>query len=327
MSTKFKRTMRAGLLAVCVAAMGCTSTLVYAEPSTKDLEDKTSGLKGELNNLNNELNSLGSEMDSISQQIEETTKAMESTKERLDEAQKKGEKQYEDMKLRIKYMYEAGDTSFIELLCSAENMTDFLNKTDFIKNVSEYDRNMLVELQKTQDSIMEEGKKLEEQQASLQDMQEDLNTKRSTLESKISSTSTQLDEYSGQLARAKEAEKLLQAAPSGQAADNYPQTPSVSTDGKRSLGVFRISHYCSCFYCCGAWGGTSTSTGTTPTAGRTIAVDPNVIPYGSRVIINGHTYVAEDSGGAIKGNKIDIFKSSHSEALSGGVYYAEVFSE
>ena len=61
------------------------------------------------------------------------------------------------------------------------------------------------------------------------------------------------------------------------------------------------------------------------TAGRTIAVDPKVIPIGSEVVINGHTYVAEDVGGVIKENRIDIYFNTHQEALEFGVQYAEVF--
>jgi len=53
-----------------------------------------------------------------------------------------------------------------------------------------------------------------------------------------------------------------------------------------------------------------TATGTIPEVGRTIAVDPKVIPYGSKVIVNGHTYIAEDTGGAIKGNRLDIYMGS-----------------
>ena len=68
----------------------------------------------------------------------------------------------------------------------------------------------------------------------------------------------------------------------------------------------------------------TTSTGTTPTPGRTIAVDPSVIPYGCEVIIDGHTYVAEDCGGAIKGNRIDILFATHDEALSWGKRTKEV---
>ena len=94
----------------------------------------------------------------------------------------------------------------------------------------------------------------------------------------------------------------------------------------RSLGEFVISHYCDCERCT-LDGDGITSTGTQATEGRTIAVDPEVIPYGTMVVIDGHTYIAEDCGGAIKGNRIDIFMDSHEEALQAGVRTAEVFEE
>lgn len=70
---------------------------------------------------------------------------------------------------------------------------------------------------------------------------------------------------------------------------------------------------------------TLTATGTTPTPGRTIAVDPDVIPYGTEVLIDGHIYVAEDTGGVIKGNRIDIAVETHEQALQMGLRSAEVF--
>lgn len=93
-----------------------------------------------------------------------------------------------------------------------------------------------------------------------------------------------------------------------------------------SLGEFRISHYCDCVSCCGKDDGI-TSTGVKAVAGRTIAVDPKVIPYGTVLYIDGEDYVAEDCGGAIKGNRLDIYCDSHEEALQRGVKYAEVFAE
>lgn len=75
--------------------------------------------------------------------------------------------------------------------------------------------------------------------------------------------------------------------------------------------------YCPCEKCCGKTDGI-TATGTRATAGRTIAVDPTVIPYGTEVIINGNTYVAEDCGGAIKENRIDVYFDTHEEALQFG---------
>lgn len=103
----------------------------------------------------------------------------------------------------------------------------------------------------------------------------------------------------------------------------------VEEPEQTSLGEFKITHYCPCPKCCGQWADGITSTGTTATEGRTIAVDPEVIPYGSEVVLvyadgTEATYIAEDCGGAIKDNRIDVYMSSHQAALDAGVKYAEV---
>lgn len=75
--------------------------------------------------------------------------------------------------------------------------------------------------------------------------------------------------------------------------------------------------YCPCKKCSDNWGDL-TATGVRAKEGRTIAVDPSVIPYGTEVIINGNTYIAEDCGGLIKGNKVDIYFDTHEETLKFG---------
>lgn len=102
------------------------------------------------------------------------------------------------------------------------------------------------------------------------------------------------------------------------------QTTEELTAELVNLGVFKLTAYCPCKKCSGQWG-TQTSTGATATQGRTIAVDPNIIPYGTAVVINGQEYIAEDCGGAVDGKHIDIFFNSHKEALKFGVQYAEVY--
>ena len=87
--------------------------------------------------------------------------------------------------------------------------------------------------------------------------------------------------------------------------------------------TFKLTAHCPCMQCCGKTDGI-TASGTKATEGRTIAVDPNVIPFGTEVIINGHTYIAEDKGGAIKDNRIDVYFDSHQDALEFGVQYADV---
>ena len=101
-----------------------------------------------------------------------------------------------------------------------------------------------------------------------------------------------------------------------------------------SIGVFTITAYCACEKCCGKtpdnpWYGI-TATGTRATEGRTVAVDPRVIPLGGTIYFEGPNglttgYIAEDTGGAIKGNRIDLYFDSHEVALEWGVRTLEVF--
>lgn len=99
---------------------------------------------------------------------------------------------------------------------------------------------------------------------------------------------------------------------------------SYEYDNSIEYGMFELTAYCNCYSCCGEWSGGPTATGVMPQAGRTIAVDPNVIPYGTKVLINGNVYVAEDCGGAIVGNRIDVYFGSHSEALDFGRQWAYI---
>lgn len=92
---------------------------------------------------------------------------------------------------------------------------------------------------------------------------------------------------------------------------------TTQTITEKYIGEFEITAYCPCVRCCGKSDGI-TATGTIATEGRTIAVDPSIIPYGSIVVIDGEEYIAEDCGGAIKNKRIDIFFESHQDALEYG---------
>ena len=78
-----------------------------------------------------------------------------------------------------------------------------------------------------------------------------------------------------------------------------------------------LTAYCPCVKCCGKSDGI-TASGTQATAGRTVAVDTRLIPYGTEISIDGKTYIAEDCGGKVKGYTIDVFFDSHEEALNFG---------
>lgn len=98
------------------------------------------------------------------------------------------------------------------------------------------------------------------------------------------------------------------------------------------LGEFTLTAYCPGRCCCGVWANGYTATGTLATEGRTIAVDPDSIPYGTHVLLiwpdgTQHSYIAEDCGGGVNGNHIDVFFNDHQAARVFGVQSAMVYLE
>lgn len=126
-------------------------------------------------------------------------------------------------------------------------------------------------------------------------------------------------------------DEILMEMPQVHTTEETPEETTAPTEEPQSvepvlesLGTFKLTAYCPCSKCCGEWADGITYTGTTATADRTVAVDPSVIPLGSTLYINGQAYIAEDIGGAIKKNRIDVFFDTHEDALEFGVLYANV---
>lgn len=105
-----------------------------------------------------------------------------------------------------------------------------------------------------------------------------------------------------------------------------------------NLGEFRLTAYCGCKKCCGKWGENrpvdengklivKTANGTVAIEGITVAADIDLLPYGTRIWIDGHEYTVQDCGSAINGNQIDVYFESHQEALEFGVQYKEIYIE
>lgn len=96
-----------------------------------------------------------------------------------------------------------------------------------------------------------------------------------------------------------------------------PAKETQAATKKVYLGKYTLTAYCPCKKCSGGHG-KKTASGKTAKQGRTIAVDKKKIKLGTKIKINGKTYTAEDTGGAIKGNRIDVYFSSHKKALQFG---------
>lgn len=95
-----------------------------------------------------------------------------------------------------------------------------------------------------------------------------------------------------------------------------------------SLGTFTVYAYCPCETCCGQWSGGPTASGVMPEEGRTVAADWDVLPAGTEIYIDGIGWrTVEDTGGAIRGDTIDIFFESHEEAAAFGVREVKLYQE
>ena len=107
----------------------------------------------------------------------------------------------------------------------------------------------------------------------------------------------------------------------------YPisiQARTISCSDLVDMGKFKLTAYCPCEDCSEGHG-YNTATETVAEEEKTIAVDPEVIDYGSKVLIGDTIYIAEDCGGKVKGDHIDIFMEDHSAVGKFGVKYTQIY--
>lgn len=225
MKKSFK-TLATRFLAIPLAIVFCSTSIIVHADTVSNLEQQTTNLQNQLNQLNNELNSLSSEITTIAKQIDESSASIEKARLDLAAAKLNEEMQYTAMKKRIKFMYETGNPSFLDMICKSSDMADFLNRTEFVKTITEYDRNMLAELKVIRSDIEEKETALENEQAHLLSMQETLKVKSNELQSKISSTSSELQASSEALANAKLAQEVASNT-TGNSGNSSTTTPSV----------------------------------------------------------------------------------------------------
>lgn len=230
-----KRWIQSGIALICSLAIVLSVFPVLADnEEINNLEDQSSSLESELQGINEDILALSDEISTTEMQVEMLNGEIARTSDELDEAMANEERQYEDMKARIKYMYEHGNATLLELLFSAEDMSDFLNKADFIENLSEYDRNALNDLKDIHQQIEDEQKTLETQQASLTDLQEQLQNQQTELQAKADATSTNLADVQARLQQAKEEEAARIAAEeeaARQAAASVNNNPGSGNSG------------------------------------------------------------------------------------------------
>jgi len=223
MKMKVVRTLIAVLL---VTAM--TGITVFADDVNKITNDQQQA-QTELKRLQNELSVLLSQMDEVQGKMADVTTAMDQATVELQQAQDTQKQQYQDMKLRIKYMYEDQDATIMETLMTSDSMGEVLNKAEYMQKVYDYDRQKLDEMAVTSKTISDKKTQLTQQQDDLNVLQTDLTSKQTLLYTTISDKQKTVDNFPALLAAATEAaskKRMAEEAAAAQAAQtvfaSYP---------------------------------------------------------------------------------------------------------
>ena len=200
---KFKPIFRFYIACLCFIILITNAPTSLATDSIEELEQSAANQQTGLTDLRTELLTLTQESEDLLESITETKEAVRITELNLVAAELSQQSQYQRMSKRIKYMYENGAVSLLELICSAESMSDFINTTSFVFAITEYDREQLEELQVLYERISHESQELAKQQNELAQMQQTLEEKRTTLSTKITSAEASLALTASQLAEAR----------------------------------------------------------------------------------------------------------------------------
>ena len=169
-----------------------------------ELTDESKGITEELEELDDLLVEVLASVSLLEEDVEEVEEKIEVTKAELDEAIKTEEKQYADMKKRIQYMYEKGETSYVTLLLGASSIGDVMSRAEYIEQMYEYDQELLNEYIAAKEAVEEKKVQLEEEQAELEASLFELEQEKAALDELIAEKKKEQEDFETKLAKAKQ---------------------------------------------------------------------------------------------------------------------------
>lgn len=198
-----KRSIVSGVL-VLALSLGMVlnvnaTTIEEAQKKADELESKKDTAQAEKESLTNQLNGIIKEMEEAQKKLSKKQEEIQSAEEELVQAKVDENTQYQSMKKRIKYMYENGNTQFIEILIDSESIGDFLNKAEYVSQISAYDRNMLTEFQNTVEEVQAKEDSLKIEYTELTDLQNQLLGKQTEVETLLENKNVQLANLQSQI--------------------------------------------------------------------------------------------------------------------------------
>ncbi|MGN0350582.1 MAG: NlpC/P60 family protein [Roseburia sp.] len=211
--------------AVLLVAVGVSSLMPVSATNVNDAKKKKTEAQNNLDDVNNEISeiesaqqelesemneydaqllSLLTDMDILQGDIEAKQGEIDQANLDLEAAKETEASQYEAMKVRIQYMYEVGDSSIWTAIIGASSITDLLNRVEYVSEVYDYDRKLLVSYQETVQQVADLTEQLNIEMAEMEELELNYEEQQTELESVIAALSAQMDDFDSQLAEAKE---------------------------------------------------------------------------------------------------------------------------
>ena len=270
MKMQKKRIVQCGLSLIYAFGIALSGMSVHAE-EVDSLEDKTSNLQSQLEGINQDLVTISNEIAETEVKIEESNNEVFRLEASLQISRNNEEVQYANMKTRIKYMYENGSDTLLSMICEAKSMGEFLNRVDFIQNITKYDKDMLENMVKVREGIEEQEAELKSRQQELLDLQSQLDSEQAALQAKAEETSTDLATVNAQLEAARAAQKKQEEEAQRKADEQLAKKAQEETKQASASA------------------GSNTSAGDNSGSGGYVIPSGGLTPSKGRIWYNGHT--------------------------------------
>ena len=263
MQKRIRRVLFCLMLVLALAVPSCpqssAATVKSAKKKQQELKRKKEQAQAAVEALSGQLNTLIEKMSETQDKLDKKQDEIEKAEEKLVQAKVRENDQYNDMKLRIQYIYEEGNSTLVSAFLEAQSITDLINRVEYASEMSDYDRQMLKKYKKIVKDIASQEAKLKKQYASLEELQNSLSDQKDEVQALLEEKQLQVADLKEQIfANAKELKKLIAkaeaarkarqeaaaAAAAAAAAQSGQQAPSSQAGEPRITGHGQFAHPC-----------------------------------------------------------------------------------
>lgn len=336
------------------------SSNTFAAPTTdesaelKQTQDNKKQIQGKMDTLNKQIDDIIKKVDTNKNDMNKIDANIKSTEAKLKDLEEHSKEQNELFKKRLRALYiSGGGSNYLDVILGSKTLSDFVSSLDSISTIMKYDNNLASQLKeqtdniaKQKDALNNENKRLSalksSNEATLANLNNDIKQQNQLLvqatakennliaQQKAREAAEAAAAQAAEKARELAAQQAANANASKQVASNSPTSTSsptvINRGGSSPIGFSNVLDMQATAYSDDGFTASGARTSRNPNGYSTIAVDPRVIPLGSRVYVEGYGYaIASDIGGAIQGNIIDLFLPSNDEANNWGRRSVKVY--